>query len=112
MGLFTTVPRRKDENIIAYTGEQLSRRALNERYPGDRLAAYAVQITKERFVDARDPQRSSVARYANDCRRGVCNCRFSVHNGVVSLRATRAIPAGSELFVRYGADYWRPRRQR
>lgn len=109
-GLFTTIARAKNANIIEYTGEHLDRNALNQRYPGDRLAVYAMHINRNHYVDARDPQRSSVARYANDCRRRACNnCRLSVYRGVITLKANRRIAAGEELFASYGRDYWRGR---
>ena len=52
-------------------------------------------------------------RYANDARGPVRvpglrnNCRFvEDEDGAVWLEATRAIPAGSECLVPYGAAYW------
>ena len=34
MGLFTTKPFKKNEKIANYTGEQMSRAQINQRYPG------------------------------------------------------------------------------
>jgi hypothetical protein len=69
-------------------------------------------------IDAASTQRD-LGRYANDCRAaderaGHCkgsNARYSVSNRNnatrIHLKATKNIPPGSEIFVSYGASYWK-----
>lgn len=116
LGLYTTedihVPRGQEVPIIEYTGEHLTKRQLDRRYPGDTLAAYAIQIgDSNRYIDARSTQ-SSVARYANDCRgsRRQCNATLEArdHDTRSFLTADRNIRANHEILTSYGPNYWEP----
>jgi hypothetical protein len=62
-------------------------------------------------IDA-SPTKEAVARYANDARgivrtEGVSNnCTYIIEGLKVYIKSMRHIPAGSELFVGYGKEYW------
>ena len=109
-GLFTTVAIPKNKNIAKYTGVIKSKTAYNENPSG-----YGVALSRGRVLDAASTQ-SGVARYVNSCRAankraGHCsgnNAKFVVNNRTDSVwvRAIKNIPAGSEIFMSYGAGYW------
>ena len=70
LGLFTTKPFKKDQKIANYTGENLSRAAIERRYPRDRRGEYVLcdgNRLNSRCVDGKKTN-SSVARFANDAR--------------------------------------------
>jgi SET domain-containing protein len=56
--------------------------------------------------------KKSLARYANDARgmkkvKGITNNAAYVEEGLrVFVDATKDIPAGSEILVSYGKEYW------
>jgi hypothetical protein len=112
-GLYTTVNIPKNKNISQYTGEIKSIEDFNADPSG-----YAVQIPKNKVVDAVSTQ-SAIARYANDCRTSnrkakQCtgtNSKFVVttRQGITKiwLRATKNIPANSEIYISYGKQYWK-----
>lgn len=106
LGLFATVAIPARVNIAWYRGEVLDRAAMLERYPGDMLAPYVLQLSSNRFIDAREPSIENVARFMNDGphsgRRA--NCRFTRSGAVQSIRAVKP---GDELLVSYGRSYWR-----
>ena len=112
-GLFTLKPIPKNANIANYTGVVKTQEEYNAN-PSN----YGIAISKGRIIDAASTQ-SAIGRYANDCRNinrqaGQCNgsnSRFVINNHTnppsISLRATKNIIAGSEIYVSYGAAYWR-----
>ena len=102
LGLYTTKPRKKNERLTTYKGEPMTRAQVAQRY-GDRTAQYVYCRSKKRCLDARKTT-AGVARYANDARGSGKrnNTRFSGF----ALRAKRNIPAGSEVLVSYGREYW------
>ncbi len=110
-GLFTLKPIKKGETVTSYEGKLMTTSDWKKN-PSN----YGIQITKNYVIDARDTQ-SGLGRWANDCRpqnrtEGDCatnNCKFSVNKQrkTAKIVATRNIPAGSELFVSYGANYWK-----
>ena len=63
------------------------------------------------MIDA-GPSKGAVARYANDARGMVRsaginnNCTYIIEGRKVYIQSLRRIPAGSELFVGYGKEYW------
>jgi SET domain-containing protein len=110
-GLFTLKSIKKNANIAKYTGDIKTLAAYKAKPSG-----YAVAISHGRVMDAASTQ-NSLGRYANDCRavnRGHCrgpNARFSVSNRggntMIWIKATKHIPANSEIFVSYGKGYWK-----
>ena len=108
-GLFTTKPFRKNQKIANYTGENLSRAAIESRYPGNTRGEYVLcdgDRPNSRCVDGRKTN-SSAARFANDARgtNKRNNARF-LQRGF-GIKAKQNIPAGQEILVSYGRDYWR-----
>lgn len=117
MGLYTTVPinvpmsqRARGKKIVQYSSPNAymasrSRAQINDLY-GTELAPYVWCKNSNECYDAKSTQ-STVARYANSCdkpgARRPCNARISNSGWIV---ATRNIPAGGEIFVKYGPEYW------
>ena len=103
LGLFTTKPRKNNERVATYKGESMTRAQVAQRY-GDRTAQYVYCRSKNRCRDARKSN-AGVARFANDARGGGKrnNTKFSGF----SLRTKRKVPAGAELLLSYGREYWR-----
>ena len=102
LGLFATKDFRPSDKIAAYTGEQLTRAAIDERY-GDERGEYVLCRDSKRCIDSRATN-SSAARYANDSRGTDFrnNSRFKA----LRLEASRRIRPGDEIFVAYGREYW------
>ena len=109
-GVFTLRAIKKNAKIADYTGQLVSNQGWNDGGTGD----YGVQLNKREVLDARSTQ-TALGRYANDCRprnrknrHCKLNARFSInhHNKTVTLKATKNIPANSEIFVSYGKEYW------
>ena len=76
-----------------------------QRYPNED-ADYVFKLHNNMYIDGINPQLSSVGRYANTKPRHQ-NARFSVSAvcNRVTIKATRLIPAGSEIYVSYGRGY-------
>ncbi len=117
-GLFTekeiTVPRKsKNAWKIRYDGFYVDRDVSERKdYRSDYLATVR---GKNYNVDAK-MSNASAARYINACRPDqkaakLCNNNMTLYPGVNGhpyARPIRRIPAGSELFMAYGASYWKP----
>lgn len=116
-GLFASRAYKRGERVVEYTGELLTREQYEQRYPNDKLGKYVLELSKNHYIDARDPDGSGPARFINDCRRsdrlaGHCgrnNVRAEVARGTKRawLYATRPISPGEELFWNYGNSYWK-----
>ena len=106
-----------------YTLKELKRGDLIGEYKGVKRqepveSGYDLEMKKNTHIDASSTQ-SCIARYINDCRRenidkGHCgkqgsNCAFRLDNKRkrVTVRATRKIRPGDELYVSYGTSYWK-----
>jgi hypothetical protein len=109
-GLYTIYPITMDDpHVMYYTGVTLSKEQLDSIY-GDEVAPYALQLHADAYIDAMDANKSNLARYIND----PLNSRFHANvkfvpvgaKNTVKIVATEYIPAGSELFVKYGREYW------
>jgi len=103
LGLFATEDFRHTDKIAPYTGEQLTRAAIEERY-GDERGEYVLCRDSKRCIDSRATN-SSAARFANDSRG--TDFRNNARFRALRLEATRRIRPGDEIFVAYGKDYWR-----
>ena len=111
LGLYTAKAIKKGKKVADYTGVIVGTKAWNEGGEGD----YGVQLNKREVLDARSTQ-TALGRYANDCRdrnrrKKECpgrNARFVVNTRrkTVYIKATKNIPAHSEIFVSYGRQYW------
>ncbi len=105
-GLFTTIHRKKGENVAPYSGKVVV------SHDPDYGGPYALQIKKHppTFIDA-SHSTSGAGRFCNNCQRGQCtnNTGLSINNNTkqASVRANRNIPAGKEIYTAYGRDYWK-----
>lgn len=106
-GLFTTHPIRKGTRIVEYKGKITTWKEIGE----DPDNPYIFYVKRNHVIDAL-PYKKAKARYANDARglkkvKGLTNNAIYVEDGVrVFIEAKKDIPAGSEIFVDYGKEYW------
>lgn len=108
MGLFTEVDIPKGTQIVEYKGRVSTWKEANHD-DGDN--GYIFFVNRNHVIDARR-MKSSLARYANDAK-GLSKVKGVVNNAEyeplgtrVFIKALRNIPAGSEIFVSYGKEYW------
>lgn len=106
LGLYTTRKRHAHEFICNYNGELLTAEQMNQRYSADELAEFAVQISKNKFLDARDKR--SAASFMNDALNSgfINNVKFVATKKNAAVFSIVDIPADSELFISYGTEYW------
>lgn len=110
-GLFVKRDIKKGERIVEYLGEVITEKELDERAEND-IYGYAFYINKNRCIDAYYTP-NEYARYANDARglvkiKGVTNnACYEVWKNRGWIKAEKNIKAGSEIFVSYGAEYWK-----
>src|SRR6185312_2119817 len=92
----------------ASMGELLSAEEIERRYPKGDVGIYCLGLSKSLFIDSALIRGACAS--ANASRKGLKpNVRF-VPNFVgrsARLEVTRPIPKGGEIFVGYGAEYWR-----
>ena len=106
-GLFTKVFIPKNAFVVEHKGRVTTWDAVKHDIDND----YLFYVNRQHVVDAK-PYAKALGRFANDAAgtRQIPglenNCRYSVVEGKVYIKATRDIPAGSEIFVRYGNEYW------
>lgn len=110
-GLFTKVPFKKGERIIEYLGEIITEAQLDKRAEND-IFGYAFFVSKRKCIDAYYVP-EALARYANDAK-GLTrveglknNCSYAIWKNRGWIEAERDIKAGEEIFVSYGAEYWK-----
>lgn len=107
-GLFTQTDIPKGTRIIEYTG-RVSNWENADHQEG--LNAYIYYMSDENVIDA-SKRKKSLGRYANDARgmkkiKGIMNnCVYEEEGLKVFIKSTKAIPAGSEILVSYGKEYW------
>jgi hypothetical protein len=107
-GLFTTKPIAKGTKIVEYRGKVSSWKEVNDR---NGLNGYIYYVNRNHVVDAWGTKKA-LARYANDARglvrtTGVRNNSSYETEGLrVYIVAAKNIPAGSEILVAYGKEYW------
>jgi uncharacterized protein len=107
-GLYTTKDIPRGTKIIEYKGKITTWKEVDDRKG---LNAYIYYVTREHVIDARTVK-DALARYANDAKGllrvdGITNnCTYIIEGLKVYIKAMRHIPAGSELFVGYGKEYW------
>jgi len=130
-GLFTDkkLKQKAGKKLMEFTGEVISKDTLDARYPGDKLAEYAIEVDpkknkrarERRFIDARDANRSSKARWISDPKgtNKRANVEFVSGEGsnrgkvFVELlgRAKGVIAADRELLAGYGPSYGRNKKK-
>ncbi|MGI8892723.1 MAG: SET domain-containing protein [Bacteroidia bacterium] len=106
-GLFTKKFIPKDSRIVEYKGRITPWKEVKEEVNN----GYIFYITRNHVINAL-PYKKALARYANDARglvkqKGYTNnAWYVIDDKKVFIEAKKDIPAGSEIFVDYGKDYW------
>lgn len=107
-GLFTRKDIPRGRKIVEYKG-RISTWKEVDNHKG--FNGYIYYVTRSHVIDARRAK-EALARYANDAKGlsktdGITNnCTYIIEGLKVYIKAMRNIPAGSELFVGYGKEYW------
>ncbi len=108
-GLFTKVFIPKGARVIEYKGEVLTWKEV-EKMADDRNG-YVFYFTAKHCLDAWNSKKS-IAQYANDAR-GITridgvknNAEYVTEKKKCFVETVKDIPAGSEILVGYGAEYW------
>jgi SET domain-containing protein len=111
-GLFTSKDIKRGTRIIEYKGRIRTWKEVEH----DADNPYIFYVADDHVIDASNAH-ESLGRYINDAKglnkiKGLNNNAQFVHDGRrVFIEATRDIPAGSEIFVSYGKEYWHVMRQ-
>lgn len=94
---------KKNDVILQYFGEFLTRQELNDRYR-DGTAPYAISLNNNKFVDS--ALLRSTSSIANT-KRNNNNSSFSISNSTnsIKIKATKNIRNKQEIFVSYGNQY-------
>jgi len=109
MGLYTTKAIPKGTRIVEYKGRRSKWADVRDE---DGKNGYIFYINRNNVIDAL-PTKKALARYANDARgltriKGILNNADYVVDGLKAyIESKREIPAGAEIFVDYGKDYWK-----
>jgi len=107
-GLFTRKKIRKGSRIIEYKGRLTSWKEASHRNGAN---GYIFYINRKHVLDAATYPKA-LGRYANDARglsrkKGLSNNASYEPVGVqVFIDAVKDIPAGAEILVGYGKEYW------
>jgi hypothetical protein len=107
MGLYTKKAIPKGTRIVEYKGRITTWKEVMH----DSDNGYIFTVNNNHVIDAL-PQTKALARYANDARglvrvKGITNNSIYVEDGLkVYIESTKDIPAGGEILVGYGKDYW------
>ena len=108
-GLFTKKAIPKGTRIIEYTGKRSTWKEVKD---DDGKNGYIFYINRNHVIDAK-PNKKAYARYANDARglvrvKGIVNNSDYVVDGLKAyIESKKDIPAGGEILVDYGKDYWK-----
>lgn len=108
-GLFTKKFIPKGTMIVEYKGRRSTWKEVADE---DGKNGYIFYINRNNVIDGL-PYKSALARYANDARglvkiKGLTNnCDYIVDGTRAYIESKKDIPAGSEIFVDYGKDYWK-----
>jgi uncharacterized protein len=106
-GLFTKVPIEKGTRIVEYKGRITTWKEVEY----DSENRYIYTINPKHVIDAKRTLKA-LARYANDARgiskvKGITNNCIYVNDGLRAfIEAVKDIPAGGEVLVAYGKEYW------
>lgn len=107
-GLFTKKPIKKGAKIVEYKGEIVPWKEVNDR---NGTNGYIYYVNRHHVIDAWSTK-TALARYANDAKGPFKtdglknNCTYNIEGVRVFIFAMRDIPAGSEILVGYGKEYW------
>lgn len=106
-GLFTRKMIPKGSRIVEYKGKITTWKEVKE----DDHNPYIFFINRHHVINAMDDKKA-LARYANDARglvkiKGITNnCEYVVEKKKAYIEAKKDIPAGAEILVGYGKEYW------
>jgi hypothetical protein len=107
-GLFTSKSIPKGTLIVEYKGKVSTWKDV-EHDGGNN--GYIYYLTRNHVINAAN-HKAALARYANDARgigrvKGVLNNSHYVSKGnLVYIESLKDIPAGGEILVSYGHEYW------
>ena len=107
-GLFTTQFIPKGTRIVEYKGKITTWKEVDHK---EGTNGYIYYIKRTHVIDA-GSYKKALGRYANDGRGlyripGLTNnAEYVEDDGKVYIEATKDIPAGSEILVSYGKEYW------
>ena len=107
-GLYTRVAIQKGTHVVEYKGKVTDWKHVNHKNGRN---PYIFYVTRNYVIDAQSYP-SALARYANDARgltkssKLINNCIYETQGKKVYITAIKNIPAGSELLVSYGKEYW------
>ncbi len=108
-GLYTKKPIPKGTRIVEYKGRISKWKDVKD---DDGKNGYIFYVNRNHVINAL-PTKSALARYANDANglvkiKGVRNnCDYITDGLKAYIESKRAIPAGGEILVDYGKDYWK-----
>jgi len=106
-GLYTKKFIPKGTRIVEYKGRITTWKKM--KYAHDN--GYIYTINNSHVIDAK-PTPKYLARYANDAKglikvKGITNNCVYVNDGTKAyIESVKDIPAGAEILVSYGKDYW------
>ena len=109
-GLFTKKFIAKGTRIVEYKGKKTTWKNVNI---DEGRNGYIYYINRNHVIDAM-PYPKYLGRYANDAQglskvKGITNnCRYVADMDTlrVYIEAVKDIPAGGEILVQYGKEYW------
>lgn len=107
-GLFTTKPIPRGTRIVEYKGKITTWKEVDHKAGTN---PYIFYVKRNHVIDARSYKKAK-ARFANDARglkriKGIVNNASYIEDGLrVFIEAKRNIPAGAEILVDYGKEYW------
>ncbi len=108
-GLFTKKAIPKGTRIVEYVGRRSTWKDVKDE---DGRNGYIFYINRNNVIDAQKNVKA-LARYANDARglvriKGLLNNSDYVVDGLKAyIESKKDIPAGAEILVDYGKDYWK-----
>lgn len=108
-GLFTKKSIPKGTRIVEYKGKRTTWKEVKDE---DGRNGYIFYINRNNVINGL-PDKKALARYANDARglvriNGLLNnSEYVVDGSKAYIEAKKNIPAGGEVFVDYGKDYWK-----
>ena len=106
-GLFTTKFIPKGTRIAEYKGRVRTWKEVENEHSN----YYIFYVDENHVIDA-GRHKTSIARYINDAKglkkiKGLSNNAEFVVDGLKAfVEARKDIPAGAEIFVGYGKEYW------
>lgn len=108
-GLFTKKFIPKGTRIVEYKGRITTWKEVSKRKHTSRYIFY---VKKDHVIDA-EPYKKAIGRFANDARglikvKGITNNACYERDGLrIFITAEKDIPAGNEILVDYGREYWK-----